>query len=393
MKKTNSTFHGILLAACLLPVSLCTLTAADSAFFGDPPDETHPWALHDLNRPKPIVVQPAAKIGDPPSDAIVLFDGSPESLNNWRHVKPADKRKHDWLVEDGALLCAPGSGYIATKEEFGDCQLHIEWMAPTPVRGVSQQRGNSGVFLMGMIEVQVLDNYDNPTYADGTAGAVYGVMPPAVNALRAPGEWQSYDIIFRRPVVRDGQVIDEGSMTVLCNGVVVQDSTPLDGGGGFRQRKALDRVFPDVGSLQLQDHGNPVRYRNIWYRPLRPRPYDDGTDGRLSPEATRAKRIEIAANIRKDALTKEGVSKALRLYESLVYAQDANALSEADAIASDFIARNENAAKGSIEDQKGAFLQLRQAYQYMQKHKLLPDNYSALSRINAVVKQQDWPKR
>ncbi|MGJ8651259.1 MAG: 3-keto-disaccharide hydrolase [Opitutaceae bacterium] len=393
MQKLTRKYSRLLTMASLLPLVMGTAVFADSAFFGDPPDEAHPWAVHDLNRPTPTVVEPAAVVGGAPSDAVVLFDGTQASFDNWRHVKPEGKRKRDWLVEDGTLLCAPGSGYIATKEEFGDCQLHIEWMAPTPVHGVSQQRGNSGVFLMGQIEVQVLDNYENPTYADGTAGAVYGVMPPAANALRAPGEWQSYDIIFRRPVVRDGQVIDQGSMTVLCNGVVVQDSTPLDGGGGFKARKPLDRVFPDVGSLHLQDHGNPVRYRNIWYRPLRPRAYDGGTDGRIAPEASQAKRTEIAAGIRKDAASKQGVSKALRLYESLAYAQDASARAEADAIVSDFLAHNENAAKGSIEDQKGAFLHLRQAYQYMQKHKILPDNYSALSRINEVVKRQDWPKR
>ena len=138
----------------------------------------------------------------------------------------------------------------------------------------------------GMVEVQVLDNYKNPTYADGSAGAVYGLMPPAVNALRPSGEWQSYDIIFRRPIARDGVILDFGSLTVLLNGVVVQDNTPLEGGSGHKKRKPLDRIFPELGALMLQDHGNPVRFRNIWYRPLRPRALDGGTDGRLSEEST-----------------------------------------------------------------------------------------------------------
>ena len=129
-------------------------------------------------------------------------------------------------------------------------------------------------FFPGGIEIQVLDNYNNPTYPDGFAGAVYGVMPPAANALRAPGQWQSYDIIYRRPIVRDGVVLDQGSMTVLVNGVVVQDSTPLDVGGGHKERKALNHAYPDAGPLLLQDHGNPVHFRNIWCRPLRPRPVE-----------------------------------------------------------------------------------------------------------------------
>jgi hypothetical protein len=164
-------------------------------------------------------------------------------LANWEHQWPKKRRKGDWQVKEGALLCVPGSGYLMTKEEFGDCQLHIEWAAPTPVQGEGQGRGNSGIFLMGMIEVQVLDNYQNPTYADGTAGAVYGLMPPAVNALRPAGEWQSYDIIFRRPIVRDGKVLDPGALTVLCNGVVIQDSTEIEGGGGWRKRKRVNGSF------------------------------------------------------------------------------------------------------------------------------------------------------
>ena len=172
--------------------------------------------------------------------------------------------------------------------ELGDFQLHIEWRAmggqarsldnwPFPEHSAKALFWVIAVSFSWVAMVEVhdwrhnLDNYKNPTYADGSAGAVYGIMPPAVNALRPSGEWQSYDIIFRRPIARDGVILDYGSLTVLLNGVVVQDNTPLEGGSGHKKRKPLDRIFPELGALMLQDHGNPVRFRNIWYRPLTPK--------------------------------------------------------------------------------------------------------------------------
>ena len=164
--------------------------------------------MHDHNRPLPPVVTPAANIAQPPSDAIVLFDGTEASFHeNWRHNRPADEREQNWIVVEGALQSMRGAGKLSSLAELGDFQLHIEWRAPSEIVGQGQGRGNSGVFFMGgMVEVQVLDNYKNPTYADGSAGAVYGLMPPEVNALRPSGEWQSYDIIFRRPIARDGVI-------------------------------------------------------------------------------------------------------------------------------------------------------------------------------------------
>lgn len=249
-------------------------TNTGTPFSGDAPDKHHPWAVHDRNRPQPLRVEPgtfstASQPGKPPSDAIVLFDGTAASLAKWesdpKPGQPAAPTK--WIVKDGALECVPKSGYIRTKEEFGDCQLHIEWAAPTKVEGNSQGRGNSGVFLMGLAEVQVLDNYNNATYADGFAGSVYGINPPLANALRAPGEFQVYDIVFRRPILKDGKVIDPGHITVFCNGVLVQDATPLEGPGGHMKR-SVPVAFPAKGPLKLQDHGNPVRFRNIWYLSL-----------------------------------------------------------------------------------------------------------------------------
>ena len=363
------------------------------AFFGDPPDAHHPWVLHDLNRPQPPVVTPGAVSGGAPSDATVLFDGTAESLANWKHEKPKDKRRADWFVEDGNLVCAPGAGYLLSREVFGDCQLHIEWLAPEHSGKTSQARSNSGVFLMGMVEVQILDNFQNPTYADGTAGAVYGVMPPAANALRPAGNWQTYDIIYRRPIVREGVVLDPGALTVFCNGVVVQDSTPLEGGGGFRKRQALNRVFPDRGSLKLQDHGDPVRFRNIWFRPLRPRALDGGFDGPLSEDATRAKRALIAEEIRADAAAMDGLQKAFRLYESLVYAQNAAALREADTIAKISIDTWSLAGSGDLDREKHEVLQLQKALKYMNTHKILPPDHFALPLVEAIVKVQGWSKK
>ncbi|HWH71884.1 MAG TPA: DUF1080 domain-containing protein, partial [Candidatus Sulfotelmatobacter sp.] len=191
------------------------------AFYGDPPDEHHPWAIHDPNRPQPKAVTPgtfstAEQPGKPPSDAIVLFDGT--DLSKWESGNGGQPAK--WAVKEGCLEVVPSTGEIRTKEEFGDCQLHIEWAEPKDVKGSSQGRGNSGIFLMGLIEIQVLDSYNNITYADGHAGSMYCVNPPMVNAIRPPGEFQVYDIVFRRPVYKDGKAVDPGYVTVFVNGVL-----------------------------------------------------------------------------------------------------------------------------------------------------------------------------
>ena len=378
----------ILTVAIATPVGL----AAKSAFFGDPPDNHHPWAVHDHNRPLPAVVTPAANIAQPPSDAIVLFDGTEVSFHeNWRHNRPADEREQNWIVIEGALQSMRGAGKLSSIAELGDFQLHIEWRAPTEIVGQGQGRGNSGVFFMGgMVEVQVLDSYKNPTYADGTAGAVYGIMPPAVNALRPSGEWQSYDIIFRRPIARDGVILDQGSLTVLLNGVVVQDNTPLEGGSGHKKRKPLDRIFPELGALMLQDHGNPVRFRNIWYRPLRPRAIDGGTDGQLTEESTFTKRSEIAEELREHAQSLEGQQKALRLLESLKYEENTDARAEADELITLYVDKLKKIAPLEMETEKNQVLSLDEALQYMQRYKLIPNDNPISSFVNDLAIQQGW---
>lgn len=375
-----------ILAALALPA-----TAAPQFFFGDPPDETHPWAQHDHNRPQPQRVEPPAKPGDPPSDAIVLFDGTEESFTkNWQHDR--DNRRADWVVVDGAMQSMRGAGYIRTKQEFGDIQLHVEWAAPSKVEGTGQGRGNSGVFLSGKPEVQVLDNYENPTYADGTAGAIYGVMPPMANALKGPGEFQSYDIIYRRPVYRDGKVVDEGSMTVICNGVVIQDSVPLDGGGGYRTRTAPTvGNIPDKGPLKFQDHGNPVRFRNVWVRELRKRATDGGTDGRLSPEATAAKRAENAQMMLDQAEGLEGLGKLFKHLESLVYKYDEKVFARTANMADAYVAELK-AAGAKLDSMKGDVVATYRAVKYLADHKLAAEPLPALKELDKIMLEKGWKK-
>jgi hypothetical protein len=215
-------------------------------------------------RNEPPIVTPGLANSDPPSDALVLFDG--KDLSHWRSTKDGNEAK--WQTRDGYLEVAPKTGDIATREEFGDCQLHIEWAAPAVVKGEGQGRGNSGVFLMQRYEVQVLDSYKNKTYYHGQAGAVYKQYAPLVNASREPGQWQSYDIIFKAPKFDDqGRVTDRARITVLHNGVLIQNNVEIYG-NTWHDRPALYIAHAAKAPLQLQDHGDLVRYRNIWIRQL-----------------------------------------------------------------------------------------------------------------------------
>jgi hypothetical protein len=370
-----------------------------SPFYGDPPDATHPWAIHDQNRPQPRRVEPgtfssATVPGQPPSDAIILFDGTAASLDRWESdPKPGEKAAPTkWIVRDNAMECVPKSGYIRTKETFADCQLHVEWAAPADVKGDSQGRGNSGIFLMGHCEVQVLDNYNNPTYADGFAGSVYGTNPPLANPLRPPGEFQVVDIIFRRPVYRDGQVLDPGYLTVFCNGVLVQDHTPLEGPGGHLRRTKAG-PFPEKGPLKLQDHGNPVRFRNIWYRPLPPRSVEGGTDGALSPAATLAKRREIAAQVRADAGKLAGTARMLRLAESLVYEKDVATSAQVDNLAQAFVAGLKSLPPAQLDARKNEINSVLRAFKYLAKFEIKAANFEPLQGLERIVKAQGWEEK
>ncbi|HSB11509.1 MAG TPA: DUF1080 domain-containing protein [Blastocatellia bacterium] len=213
---------------------------------------------------EPPSVTPGKTNSDPPSDAIVLFDG--KDLSKWRSAN--DGRDAKWLVKDGYVQVVAGTGDIATRQEFGDCQLHIEWATPAEVKGEGQERGNSGVFLMERYEVQILDSYNNKTYYHGQAGAIYNQFAPLVNASRKPGEWQSYDIIFKCPKFDEqGKVTERARITVLHNGVLIQNNVEIYG-NTWHDRAALYIAHGPKASLKLQDHGNPMRFRNIWIREL-----------------------------------------------------------------------------------------------------------------------------
>jgi len=253
---------ALLAAACSAPTSPGT-----GVGYTDTPRLPDGWRVHDPQRPAPPVVDTMHDRSDllraPPPDAQVLFDGS--SLDAWAGEGDGPA---GWALSEGAME-VNGTGSIHTRDAFGDCELHVEWMTPALPRGESQARGNSGVFLMGRYEVQVLDSFENVTYADGQAAALYGQQPPRVNASRPPGTWQTCDIVFRAPRWYGEVLAAPARVTVWHNGVLVHDDVEFLGATAHR---ALPEYAPHPAEapLMLQDHGDPVRYRNIWVRRLLP---------------------------------------------------------------------------------------------------------------------------
>lgn len=243
----------------------CSGSAQDKPGFRDTPMlPDGKWRVHDPDRPYPEVVTPAPP-GAPPSDALVLFAGT--SLEAWQpQVTP-------WPIKDGAAISTPraqgeGENALISKESFGDVQLHLEFRSPTPPEKFSQDRGNSGISFMERYEVQILDAYNNATYADGTVGAIYGWKPPLVNPSRPPGEWQSYDIVFERPrFAPGGELVRPAYATVFLNGVLVQNRQPWLGPTVWRRVGSYEQ-HGDAAPIRLQDHNSPVSFRNIWVRRL-----------------------------------------------------------------------------------------------------------------------------
>ncbi len=239
---------------CLLIAAFCTQVL--HAQQGDP-------ALTEIWKPVPPVVTPGAASSEAPSDAIILFGG--KTLEGWESEKGGAA---GWTLQDGIVTVKPGAGGIRTAQAFGSCQLHIEWRTPSVVKGEGQGRGNSGIFLMGLYELQVLDNYNNITYSNGQAGSIYKQHMPLANVCRKPGEWQSYDVIFTAPsFYEDGRIKEAARITVLQNGVLVQHHTAIWGPTTYigipKYVKHADKL-----PLMLQDHGDLVSFRNIWIRPL-----------------------------------------------------------------------------------------------------------------------------
>lgn len=228
------------------------------------------WKVHDIDRPKPRVVAPGASHGQPPADAIVLFDG--KNLDAWTFRGPRNLKAGEtagtWKVEDGSFYSTGNSGTLISKEKFGDAQFHVEWASPGDIDGTSQWRGNSGIVLMNRYEIQVLDSWNNPTYADGQAAAIYGWWPPMVNVSRRPGEWQIYDIVFEAPKFDGDKIVKPPRVTVIHNGVVVHHNQEI--GGPMAHRVVLPfKPHAAEEPLGLQDHDTETRYRNIWARKLK----------------------------------------------------------------------------------------------------------------------------
>ncbi|MGI9472834.1 MAG: 3-keto-disaccharide hydrolase [Rubripirellula sp.] len=215
--------------------------------------------LNGIKWEEPAIVTPGKTNADPPSDAVILFDGS--SLDNWKNGK-------NWDVKDGVAYS--GKGKITSNDSFGDCQVHVEWTAPIVVKGNGQGRGNSGIFLMDRYEIQVLDSYDNETYFDGQAGAIYKQTPPSANAMRPPGEWNTYDIFWTAPRFDEqGELVSPAYITAVHNGVLILNHFELKGDTPYNRPPAYSK-HADTGPISIQDHGNPVGFRNIWVREFTP---------------------------------------------------------------------------------------------------------------------------
>ena len=272
MKKSN------IRSSCLPKLVRLSLAACTICFTICPtPNATAAEYLPGIEWEEPRQVTPGKNNQDPPSDAVILFDGV--DTNAWNNAET-------WSVTDGFLIV--GKGMISTKEAFGDCQLHVEWSSPLPAEGTGQGRGNSGVFF-GPYEIQVLDSFENATYFDGQAAAIYKQTPPLVNVMRKPGEWNSYDIIWNTPRFdTEGNLTEPATVTVLHNGVLVQNNFELLGDTPFN-RPPRYRPHPPELPIRLQDHRNPVRFRNIWVRKIAPIQGKRTQQPTLRDEKTRAK--------------------------------------------------------------------------------------------------------
>lgn len=257
--------HLLLLSAWC--VGVCAGAAGqDAKKYPDPAPMTHD--MSEFWTPQPKIVTPPDMdnaVVAPPSDAVVLLGLKDNAISEW--VNCEEGKPVGWQIENGIMTVKPHSGSIRTKKDFGDFQLHLEWSAPTEIVGESQGRGNSGVFMQGMYEVQILDNYQNETYANGQAGSIYKQTPPLVNACQKPGKWNTYDITYTAPRFKeDGSLQSHGRITVLHNGVLVQNNTMILGTTEFIGFPRI--VAHSKGPIILQDHLNPVRFRNIWIREL-----------------------------------------------------------------------------------------------------------------------------
>ena len=372
----------------IMVVASAAGTVAATVFaglYGDTPDAKHAWAVHDNNRPQPPIVR--AEPGKPPSDAIVLFDGT--SLDQWCADNGEPTK---WVMNDGAMECVRGSGYIRTKEAFGDCQLHVEWAAPAKVEGGGQGRGNSGVFLMGQHEVQVLDGWDNPTYPDGMIASVYAENPPLVNASSKPGEWQTYDIIFHQPVWEGDVMKFPGSVTVLHNGVLAQDHWEIEGLSTHCQRRPITK-YGEKGHLKFQDHGNPVRFRNVWIREI-PSRYANTTHGGpgVKEEDVMALRKETAMKLfaKVDQNSSNTNDTLRKMLEVISYDKDAKYLQIVETLGKAYLAKVAAYEKAKIEDLKGEIMGTRNDLNVLIRNKVLPETCEMRATLQKIIDDNKW---
>lgn len=381
-------------------VAAAAAVSAFAGLYGDTPDAKHAWAVHDGNRPNPVKVTPAAQVGQPPSDAIVLFDGTQKSFDeNWTDAKG---NKTKWKFVNGTMESVRSAGNICSRQKFGDVQLHVEWQAPSHVSGFGQGRGNSGVFVLGgMYEVQVLDSYEtnpadmkNPNYADGQAGAVYGQNPPMVNPTRKPGEWQAYDIVFHQPVFDGNTCVHPGSFTVFLNGVLVQDHWEIEGPTWHMRRTRQDKPGATEGSIQFQDHGNPVHFRNVWVRRI-PSRYANTTHGTYL-----AKEKDVAAQRRATAeklfakidKSKSGAGEVRAILETIAYCKDEPFMGACKTICGGYLARLKTMNYTALEQAKNEIMSVKRSFDVLQRNKVI-DRCPLLDEINLVIQARGWNKR
>lgn len=392
--------HKILLTG-ICGAALCVGAGERGIFglYGDTPDAKHAWAVHDFNRPYPKQVETPA--GKPPSDAIVLFDGTQESVDrNWC---AADGKPTKWRVKDGAFVCTPRSGMACTRQSFGDAQLHVEWLSPVDdARKHGQLGGNSGVFPMGLYEIQILNSYDpdpdakvERNYPDGIAGSAYAENPPLVNASRPAGMWQSYDIVFHQPVWKDGKVLHPGTVTVFQNGVLVQDAWELEGMSTHRVRRPL---VPHATKLpwKLQDHGDPVPFRNIWIREI-PSRWDNTTHSCMSAKEAdvTALREQTAAKLfaQVDPATPDpkNVNGAL---EVLAYSLKPDYVAAAKKLCADYEARLKSLSDKDLDAERTFVIGTLKGFNVLIENKVVgQDDFPLRATLQQIATRKKWPVR
>ena len=397
----NGRMKNKILLAGICGAALCAGAAERGIFglYGDTPDAKHAWAIHDFNRPYPKQVETPA--GKPPSDAIVLFDGTQESVDkNW--CAP-DGQPTKWRVKDGAFVCTPRSGLACTRQAFGDAQFHVEWLSPLEdARKHGQLGGNSGVIPMGMYEIQILNSYDpdpdakvERNYPDGIAASVYAQNPPLVNASRPAGVWQTYDIIFHQPIWKDGKVLHPGTVTVFHNGVLVQDAWELEGMGTHRVRKPLVQHATKL-PWKLQDHGDPVPFRNIWIREI-PSRWDNTTHSEMSgkEEDVRALREKTAAKLfaQVDVATPDpkNVNGAL---EVLSYSLKPGYVAAAKKLCSGYEARLKALSNQELDAERTFVVGTLKGFNVLISNKVIAaGDFPLCATLRQIVARKKWPVR